>query len=622
MAIESIVQRTTRRLLAPKPPLRLSQWAEQYRVIPRGTSHYSGPWRNALAPHMVEPMDAVTDPSIEIVIYMGPAQAGKTDAMVSNTIGYFMHYDPSPVILVMPIDTLVESYSKERLKPMIRETPALAELVNVNAKRDSSMKIDEIIYPGGSLFIGSGAAATTYVQRARRVGIMDDLDQIAQEIKNQGDPVTLLMKRTETYPDRKLIFCSTPTDENSHIMRLYRQGDRRESRVPCPECGEYQSLVSERFIFEHEERRVIPDSVFYPCAHCDAKIPHTQADWMRARIRYERLRKTGRIASFTVKGGNYEAGWKPWPAILTELLEAKEKQDTYKTFWNVSLNRVWENQREVPDWERLATRSQLFERGDVPREALVLTLGVDVQHDRLEALLVGWGRNRQRYVIQHYLFAGDPANDSTWEPVSTLIRQTWPVPLLCTAVDSSDGVTSPHVYRFVREQQSDRVIAVKGSSRHMETYVDSARQIDLRLSGARASSGVKVWMVGTGFIKSELYSAFRMKPAEPLPAGWIHFAQGFSPEFYQQAVSETLATKRINGAMRTRWIKIRERNEILDLLVYTTAAAAARGWHTWTDAHWDQLDRARGMHTEKKPAQPGQSPGAVITRVSRPIRPF
>lgn len=567
---------------------------------------------------MVEPMDAVTDPQIEIVVYMGPAQAAKTDALVSNTIGYFMDQDPSPIILVMPIDALVESYSKERLKPMIRETPVLSNLVNVNLKRDSSMKIDEIIFPGGSLFIGSGAAATTYVHRARRIGIMDDLDQIAHEIKGQGDPVTLLMKRTETYPDRKLILCSTPTDENSHIMRLYRQGDRRESRLPCPECGEFQSIASERFIYEQEERRVIPESVFYPCVKCGVLIPHTKADWMRSQIKYERQRKTGRIASFTVKGGSYEAGWKPWPAILTELLEAKESHETFKTFWNVSLNRVWENQREVPDWEKLANRPSVFERGDVPKEALVLTLACDVQGDRLEVLLRGWGRRRQSYVIQHYVFGGDPANEATWAPLAVLIRQAWPVPLLCTAVDSSDGNTSPHVYRFVREMASDRVIAVKGSSRYMETYIDSARQIDLRLGGQRSQSGVKVWMVGTGFIKSEIYSFFRMKPAEPQPAGWIHFASGFPPEFYMQAVSETLTTKRISGVMRTRWTKIRERNEILDLLVYTTAAAASRGWHTWTEEHWNVLERASQT---QQPKQPGVQPSAYITRVSRPIRP-
>lgn len=569
---------------------------------------------------MVEPMDAITDPSIEIVVYMGPAQAAKTTTLCSNTIGYYMEYDPSSIILIMPDDTLVESYSKEQLRPMIRETPVLANLIDVNAKRDSSLKINEIIGPGFSLFIGSGATPKTFVQRSRRIVIMDDLDQLAQSIKNQGDPITLAMKRAETHPDRKLIFASTPTDENSHIMRLYRMGDRRESRVPCPECGEYQSIISERFIFEHEERRVIPDSVFYPCQKCEAKIPQSKADWMRARIAYEKQRKTGRIASFTIKGGSYEAGWKPWSDILTELLEAKENHETLKTFWNVSLNRVWENQREVPDWEQLATRPHFYERGEVPKEALFLTLAVDVQHDRLEALLVGWGRKRQRYVIEHYSFGGDAAKPETWLPLEALIRSNWPVPLACTAVDSADGNTSAHVYRFVREMRSDRVIAIRGSSRFMETYIESARHIDLRLNGQRASSGVKVWMVGTGFIKSEIYSYYRMKPVDPLPPGWIHFAQGFTPEFYQQAVSETLATKRMGGVMRTRWVKIRERNEILDLMVYATAAAASRGWHQWPDSEWDRLERGRGTpQPEKKEQRPA---GAVVTRVSKPIRPF
>lgn len=596
---------TVRKILKPMEKITLSEWSERFRVVPAGTSHYSGKWKNEMTPHLVEPMNAVTDPDVHTVVLCGPAQAAKT-AFVENAIGYFMHWEPSPIILVMPVDALVESFSKERLAPMIRETKVLSELMNVDARRESGNKIDEKLFPGGSLFIGSGSTVTTYVQRARRIAIGDDLDQLAIAIKNQGDPITLLKKRTETFPNRKLILLSTPTDEQSHIMRHWRLGDRGASRLPCPDCDHRQYIQLEKFHYEQDGGEVVTDSVFYVCQKCGVLIPSSKADWMRARITYEAQRPRKGVASFLIQGGAFDAGWKPWPDLIQEHLDAKENHETLRTYWNVTLNRIWENRREVPPWEILAAREKTFDRGTIPAAALVLTIGCDVQHDRLEVMLCGWGKDRKRFVIQHWTFAGDPANEATWAPLKSMIRQSWPAPLLSTAIDCGDGNTSPHVYRFVREMASDRVIAVKGSSRYMETYIDTARQLDMRLDGKREQSGVKVWLSGGGYIKSEIYSFFRLEYAEPQPPGWIYFASGFPEEFYKQAVSETLAAHRVGGQLRHRWIKIRERNEILDLLVLTTAAAASRGWHTWTTQEWERLENAKklGLGPEERQRRP------------------
>lgn len=601
-AVLELASRLTEHILTPREKLTLSEWAERYRVVAPGTSHYSGPWKNSLTPHLIEPMNAVTDPDIHTVVMCGPAQAAKT-AMIENIIGYYMHCEPAPIILVMPVDSLVESFSKERLAPMIRYTKVLRDLMDFDAKRESGNKIDEKIFPGGSLFIGSGSTATTYVQRARRIAIGDDLDQLAVAVKSQGDPVTLLKKRTETFPNRKLIFCSTPTDENSHIMRHWRLGDRRVSRVPCPLCGALISIKLESFEYEHEAGSLIVDTLFYPCPECSGKIEPRFADLMRSGLTYSAQRPCRGVASFLIQGGAFEAGWKPWADLIQEYLDAKDDPDSRKAYFNVTLARVWENRREAPPWEALAARPKTYERGEIPAGALILTLGCDVQHDRLEVLLCGWGKRRQRFIIEHFVFAGDPAKESTWAPLRTLINQSWQIPLLSTAIDCGDGNTSPHVYRFVREMRSDRVVAVKGSSRYMETYIDTARHLDLRLDGKRESSGIKIWLSGTGFIKSELYSFFRLEATDPLPKGWIHFAGGFPEEFYKQAVSETLSAQRIAGSIRHRWVKIRERNEILDLLVLTTAAAATRGLHTWTDAHWDALERSKALGSKERETQ-------------------
>ena len=75
-------------------------------------------------------MDAITDISIKKVVVMSAAQVGKTDAMVLNPIGYYIHYEPSPIMVIQPTIQMAESFSKERLSPMIRDTPVLAERIN------------------------------------------------------------------------------------------------------------------------------------------------------------------------------------------------------------------------------------------------------------------------------------------------------------------------------------------------------------------------------------------------------------------------------------------------------------------------------------------------------------
>lgn len=613
-ALRQVIANTTARL-KPRERLTVSEHATRYRYVGAATSHYAGPWRNELTPHLVEIMDAANEEGVHTIVLMGPAQAAKTEAIL-NWIAYFMHWEPCPIIMVMPDDSLVETFSNMRLMPMIRESPALAKLIETTSKRNSRNKITEKAFPMGSIFIGSGETAKTYVQRAARVAIMDDTDQVAQDIKGQGSPDSLLDKRTETYATKALkIYCGNPTNESSHMARLWRKGDRRASRLPCPFCSHMQSLKFERFVFKEIDRAVLPGTVFYPCEKCGELIPESKADWMRQGIKYEAARKTRGIASFWIEGGAFDAGWKPWHKILDEIIKAKENQEEYKTVWNVTLARVWQTTKSAPPWEELYERKKTFRRGEIPKGALCLTLGVDVQHDRLEGLLVGWGRKRQRYVIDHFMWTGNPALPSTWDGLRNLITSPMPAPLICTAIDSGDGNTVTHVYDFVQSmrQGDERVIATKGASRYLPTYVLPPEALEIRVDGKRKQSGGKVYSVGTDFIKSEIYAFFKLPHAagdKGQPPGWIFFADGFSEEFYQQCTAESLTMKIVGAKRRWYWQKTRERNEGLDLLVLNTAAVATKGWMGWTENDWQKWEQARAMFAQKPQAVIGGAPAA------------
>jgi phage terminase large subunit GpA-like protein len=81
-------------------------------------------------------MDAASDPAIETVVIMSSAQVGKTE-IINNVVVYHIHQDPSPILVVHPTIEMAETWSKDRLAPMLRDTPVLAGRVKDPRSRDS-----------------------------------------------------------------------------------------------------------------------------------------------------------------------------------------------------------------------------------------------------------------------------------------------------------------------------------------------------------------------------------------------------------------------------------------------------------------------------------------------------
>jgi hypothetical protein len=75
------------------PRDRVSVWAEKHRIVP-DLGAIPGPWRNEVAPHQVEPMDALSpnDPAERVVIAK-PAQSGGS-AIAENWLGFIAHRAP------------------------------------------------------------------------------------------------------------------------------------------------------------------------------------------------------------------------------------------------------------------------------------------------------------------------------------------------------------------------------------------------------------------------------------------------------------------------------------------------------------------------------------------------
>ena len=125
-------------VLAPPPNMTISQWADKYRRLSSESSAEPGRWRTSKAPYQREIMDAVCDMRIQKVVIMSAAQIGKTDALILNPIGYYMHYDPSPIMVMQPTIQMAETFSKDRLSPMLRDTPVLRDKVNDKSRNSGN----------------------------------------------------------------------------------------------------------------------------------------------------------------------------------------------------------------------------------------------------------------------------------------------------------------------------------------------------------------------------------------------------------------------------------------------------------------------------------------------------
>jgi phage terminase large subunit GpA-like protein len=123
------------------PKLTIDEWADKHRMLSPESSAEPGKWRTSRTPYMREPMRELTNPDVETEVVQSSSQVGKTELLCLNATGFFVHQDPAPILLFEPTLDIAEAYSKDRLAPMVRDTPVLFELIKESRSRDSGNTI-------------------------------------------------------------------------------------------------------------------------------------------------------------------------------------------------------------------------------------------------------------------------------------------------------------------------------------------------------------------------------------------------------------------------------------------------------------------------------------------------
>ena len=612
------IERAWREGLTPDPLLTVSEWSDRHRMLSSKASAEPGRWRTRRTPYLREIMDCLSPTSkVERVVFMKGAQVGATETG-SNWIGYVIHHAPGPMMAVWPTVEMAKRNSKQRIDPLIEESSVLAERIAPARSRDSGNTILAKEFRGGVLVMTGANSAVGLRSMPVRYLFLDEVDGYPLDVEGEGDAISLAEARTRTFARRKIFIVSTPTISGvSAIEREYEASDQRRYFVPCPHCGHMQWLRFDQMDWD----RGRPETAAYMCESCDTPIAEHHKTWMLEQGEWRAMapENGSKTAGFHLSSLYSPVGWRSWRDIAAAWESAVSKESgsaaAIKTFKNTELGETWVEAGEAPDWQRLLERAEDY-RG-VPLGALLLTAGVDVQKDRIEASIWGFGRGKESWLIEHRVLMGDTAREAVWTQLSDLLGEQWThasgasMPLARMALDT--GFATQEAYAFVRACRDSRVMAIKGVPRGA-ALIGTPTAIDVSQGGKRLRRGIKVYSVAGGIAKMELYNNLR-KSADvaddgitpSYPPGYVHLPK-IDAEYVQQLCAEQLITRRNrNGFPVREWQKMRERNEALDCYVYARAAASAAGLDRFEERHWRELERQLGLAVAPD-APPVQAP--------------
>jgi phage terminase large subunit GpA-like protein len=552
---------------------------------------------------------------------MKGSQVGATECG-NNWLGYIMDCAPGPALVVYPTVEDARKVSKQRIAPMIAATPRLRARVSPARERDAGNTTFAKEFPGGILMLTGANSASGLRSMPARDLMLDEVDQYPGDVDGQGDPVELAMKRTSTYPRRKIYIPSTPTIAGlSRIEREFKLTDQRRLFLRCPSCGHFDWLqwaVGGRdgkqgrhhsIYFEGRNPQDSPDTARMLCSRCSEKIPEREktamlegAEWRPTAI------GVARTVGFHLSALYSPLGWKSWSECVREFLEARGDPFKLKVWVNTVLGETWEEAGDVVDLgSSLAQRTAEEYSAEVPDGVGVLTAGVDVQGDRLECAVYGWGSGEEAWLVAFSQFHGDPGQPKVWSDLDGFLRQKFrhqsrrTLTIECTAVDSG-GRHTEQVYQFCKLRQERRVFPIKGGS-------ERGREIVGRPS-TNNRYRAKLFVLCVDTAKDVIYSRLRV----PVPGpGYVHLPGAIADaDFLEQLTAERPLRKYVRGRGSVRVWTLPEgrRNEALDLTVYALGALYILG-----PALVRQLGaRAQALAVPLEPEPEGGSPAPAPTR--------
>lgn len=591
------------------------EWASRYRWLSAEEAARPGKYRFEVTPHLIwpgGPLEALDDPNVHEIVCRKSAQVAWTSGVLGNALGKWIDIDPSPILVLFPKAEAVKQYVAEKLEPMIEATPRLRRKVDLRSRR-LQQRQDFKKFPGGFLkMVGSNSPASVKSTPVPRVCV-EEPDDCNLNLRGQGDSIKLAKERLKTYRRSKIIIGGTPTLKGlSAIDNELELSDKRVGLVPCHECGQEHVLSFDYLLcdedpdYNHEvygKRR--PETAYYVCPHCGTPWDDNQKNANLKRGRWQATAEFRGIAGFilnelyaTFHGSRFEV-------LIEKKLQAEYAAERGNigpmiAFVNSTKGESYEFASDAPKVDELAERAEDYEELSAPKGALLVTAGVDVQHDRLAVTIVGWGRGEESWRLYWGELHGntrDPA-DPVYTELDKLLARPIPSAHGCQlvvsamSIDSSDGNTNDAVYTYVRDRQRFNIMAIKGASINSldkEIFSRPPATVDTNQQNTKAAKyGLRVFVVGTHKAKTLIDTRLKLTGSGP---GRMHWYSDIRSDYYEQITNEVLAPHPRSPSKMVWQKKAGRPNEALDCEVYALHAARSLKTHILRDSEWDQLEQ-------------------------------
>ena len=576
-------------LWRPPSKLRLSEWADRWRILSSESSAEPGQWITNNAPYEREIMDAISDRDVERVAVQKASQLGITDSAILNPIGYFADEEPCPILVVQPTIEIGEAFSTDRLAPMIRDSPRLYDKFSDTRSRDSQNTLRRKSFPGGYVVIGGANSAASLSGRPVRVVLLDEVDRYPTSAGTEGNPIQLAVARTSAFWNRKVVIVSSPGIAGlSHIEREMEQSTKEFWYLPCPACGAMQILDWDRIRFE---------DFAHQCNACEAYAQ--KFAWLAGAGEWRAHRPVDDRGLRPKTRGFYLSGlynpWMEWENYYAEWLRAVAAEnegdpEPMKAFRNTRLGLLYEESGQKVEADLYRDRREIY-RGEVPEGVVVLTAGVDVHDYGVNYEVVGWGRARESWGVEYGILDGNPREADVWslldEAVYNRTFHTFDGKCMRVkkmAVDS--GYASDFVYAYTKPRQP-RAISVRGSGGIGKPFIIG--------TGSLTKGAIQARLVTLGVDTGKEEIVNRLVVSKPGP-GFCHFpkrgdgasVRGYDENYFAGLTAEKRVVKAKNGFPTYIWIKrLSQRNEPFDCRNYAMAALSL----PWSGIKLDTMDR-------------------------------
>lgn len=587
--------------MTPPDDLTVTQWAEAKRRLSAESAAEPGPWRTERTPYLREPMDAFTDPKVRHIVMVAASQVGKSE-FLNNCIGYIIDEDPGSILFIHPTTIDAQEYSKLRIAPMLRDSPALRQKIAAPKSRDSHNTILQKAYPGGILTMCGSTEAHALASKPIRYVFGDERDRWATSAGNEGDPWDLAMARQTTFYNAKAVEVSTTTIKNaSAIEAAYYTGTMERWNSKCPHCGEYHEIRWSDIRFEYDEiivshkKTYKVKKVYYTCPGCgcistEAEMKRAPAKWIA-----ENPEAYGQgTRSFWLNA--FVSQWASWESIVLKYLNALGSTKKMQVVFNTCFGEPWEDRGDIEDEDSLLARREDYgkdkngEPVELPPGVLVLTAGVDTQDDRMEYEIVGHGFFGETWGIEKGIVMGRPDDDATWNKLDEIVfdrvmRFENGVGLRVSMSFVDEG---GHFTQSVRAQCnariSKKVFCIKGMPGQDKPYISPPKKQKIFVNQIAVGT---CWQYQLGVDSGKEIIMDNLRVQTP-GQKYCHFPKrdDYGSAYFAGLLSETKVYDP-NKKQPWSWKKIpgHERNEPLDCRNYALAAFKA------LPKNLDEIDR-------------------------------